>query len=73
MNGENDILPTSFQRAQNYHRSNDIADREEVLEYFNKKFTFKEPECGWNLPLETEMFKDDKWEVRKVFDRDCCK
>ncbi|KAK6631820.1 hypothetical protein RUM43_013886 [Polyplax serrata] len=63
MNGENDILPTSFQRAQNFHRSNDIADREEVLEYFNKKFTFKEPECGWSLPLETEMFKDDKWEI----------
>ncbi|EEB15233.1 conserved hypothetical protein [Pediculus humanus corporis] len=45
------------------HRSNDVADREEVLQYFNKKYTFKPPEFGWNLPLETEMFKEDKWEL----------
>lgn len=63
MNGEHDILPISFHKPQNTYKSNDAADREEILEYFNKKFAFKPPEFGWNLPLETEMFKDDKWEV----------
>lgn len=69
MSSENDFLPNTFHKAQNNYRNNDAADREELLECFNKKFSFKPPEFGWTLPLETDMFKEEKWKVCKNFER----
>lgn len=62
MNSDGDSLPVSFQRNHSNYRNNE-ADKEEVLEYFNKKFSFKPPVCGWSLPLESEMFTAEKWKL----------
>lgn len=62
---DGDSLPLSFQRNHTNHRNNE-ADREEVLDYFNKKFKFEPPACGWDLPLESEMYTADKWKIEEL-------